>query len=130
MHSIFMDGFHAVREILSKARYHFYRLSGIEVYGIQIDIFLHFLVGGIIFYLCRRRYSFLKSLAILTAFILSKEVIDVFAHSELRYIQNPRMDTFWDVVMSYLGAAVVHLSAKRRCSVISSQRSAIDRNEK
>ncbi|MDP2799195.1 MAG: hypothetical protein Q8O60_04855 [Deltaproteobacteria bacterium] len=104
-----MNGLHVVKEILSQARYHFYRLSGVEVYGVQIDIFLHFLVGGIIFYLCRRRYPVIKSLAILTAFILSKEVIDVFAHSELRYIQNPRMDTFWDVVTSYAGAGVVYL---------------------
>ncbi|MDQ7837676.1 MAG: hypothetical protein RDU59_04185 [Thermodesulfobacteriota bacterium] len=114
MYSILMSGFHAVREILSEARYQFYSLSGIEVYGIQIDIFLHFLVGGIIFYLCQRRYSFIKSLAILTALILSKEVIDVFAHAELRYIQNPRMDTFWDVVTSYAGAAAVYLVSIRK----------------
>lgn len=111
---ILMSGLHTVREILSQARYHFYRLSGIEVYGVQIDIFLHLLVGGIIFYLCRRKYSLLKSLAILTALILSKEVIDVFAHSELRYIQNPRMDTFWDVVASYAGAAAVYLVSIRK----------------
>jgi len=114
MDSIFISDFHAVRGILSKARYHFYRLSGIEVYGVQIDIFLHFLVGGIIFYLCRRKYSLLKSLAILTALILSKEVIDVFAHSELRYIRNPRMDTFGDVVASYAGAAAVYLVSIRK----------------
>ena len=60
------------RGILSEARY---RFSGVEVYGVQIDIFLHFLVGGIIFYLCRRRYPVIKSLAILTTLILSKEVI-------------------------------------------------------
>lgn len=114
MRSIFMSGLHVVREILSQTRYHFYRLSSIEVYGVQIDIFLHFLVGGIIFYLCRRKYSFLKSLAILTALILSKEVIDIFAHSELRYIQNPRMDTFWDVVMSYLGAAFAYMITQRK----------------
>jgi hypothetical protein len=109
-----MSGLHVVREILSEARYRFYRLSSMEVYGIQIDIFLHFLVGGIIFYLCRRRYPFLKSLGVLTIFILSKEVIDIFAHSELRYIQNPKMDTFWDVVMSYLGAAFAYMITQRK----------------
>jgi len=112
--SNFMNGLHMVREILSEARYHFYRLSGIEIYGVQIDIFLHFLVGGIIFYLCRRKYSLLKSLAILTALILSKEVIDVFAHAELRYIQNPKMDTFWDVVASYAGAGAVYWAMLRK----------------
>ena len=103
------DGIHIVREIISEVRHHFYRVSNIEVYGIQVDIFLHFLVGGLIFYLCRRRYPFLQSLAILTAFILFKEIIDVFAHSELRYIRNPGMDTFWDAVASYAGAATVYL---------------------
>ncbi|TRZ88367.1 MAG: hypothetical protein D4R88_08000 [Methanosarcinales archaeon] len=114
MHSIFMSSIHLVREILSEARYQFYRLSSIEVYGIQIDVFLHFLTGGLIFYLCRRRYPVIKSLAILTVLILSKEVIDVFAHSELRYIQNPRMDTFWDVVTSYAGAVVVYMITQRK----------------
>ncbi|HED00917.1 MAG TPA: hypothetical protein ENN18_11165 [Proteobacteria bacterium] len=109
-----MNGLQVAKEILSQARYHFYRLSGVEVYGVQIDIFLHFLVGGIIFYLCRRRYPVIKSLAILTALILSKEIINVFAHSELRYIQNPRMDTFWDVVTSYAGAASVYLVSIRK----------------
>jgi len=109
-----MSSLHAVREILSEARCRFYRLSSIEVYGIQIDVFLHFLIGGLIFYLCRKRFSFLKSLGILTFFVVSKEIIDIFAHSELRYIQNPRMDTFWDVVASYAGAAAVYLAMTRK----------------
>jgi hypothetical protein len=97
-----------------QARYHFYRLSSIEIYGIQVDIFLHFVAGGLIFYLCRKRFPFLKSLGILTFLVVSKEVIDIFAHSELRYIQNPRMDTFWDVVTSYAGAAVVYWALTRK----------------
>ena len=108
------SGIHIVREIISEVRHRFYRVSSIEVYGIQVDIFFHFLVGGLIFYLCRRRYPFLKSLAILTAFILLKEIIDVFAHSELRYIKNPGMDTFLDTVASYAGAATVSLVTLRK----------------
>jgi hypothetical protein len=103
-----------LKEFLSRARDDFYYFSSIEIYGFPLDILLHFIGGAIIYYFCIKKYAESKSFLILTGFILFKELVDVFAHSELRYIQNPKMDTFWDVVASYAGGAVVYLAMLRK----------------
>ena len=96
---------------ISQLLQYFYEIHEIEIFGIGLDNFLHFFIGGLVFYLFQKKYTPFKCFLILTAFVLLKELIDTFGCLKLDTINNPIIDTdtLMDIIASYAGAVCVYI---------------------
>jgi outer membrane receptor protein involved in Fe transport len=109
--------------IVNQARWfrrQFYQLSSTRIYGFELDVALHFLVGAIIFASVARYWGNRSACWSLAAAIFLKEIIDVFAKSNVDYVQVPGAagwrDIVEDVFFSALGGLAVWLLQRWRQS--------------
>jgi hypothetical protein len=95
-----------------------YRLSSARVLGLDVDWFLHFGSGALIFAFAERRLGAARSAWLLAGLILAKEVADIFLKSQLQYIRRPTpamvTDIATDVATGVAGALVVYLARRRK----------------
>jgi hypothetical protein len=98
----------------------FYQISSTRIYGFELDMALHFVVGAIIFALAAKRWGNRTACWILAFAIVFKEVIDLFAKSNIEYLRVPGaagwQDIAGDIVFSALGGLAAWLLLQWRKS--------------
>lgn len=92
----------------------FAKLYETQIYGIGLDNFLHFVIGGLAFYFLQKKYTFANSFLILTACILLKEFMDAFRYlrQENLNILLKSIDTMADIIAGYAGGLGVSVIKK------------------
>jgi hypothetical protein len=80
-----------------------YRTSSVEIFGIHIDVVLHFIVAFGLVVLLAKFLSAKKSVIIALALVALKELADVFLKSRIEYIRPPTIDALVDIGFGILG---------------------------
>ena len=92
-----------------------YDFTSTPIFGVQIDVILHFVIAGAAFFALERRVGSRRAAGIVAGLIVLKEVLDVFLKSQLRYIKSPTpemlSDIGTDVLMGVVGALCAWLIA-------------------
>ena len=101
-------------ETLRAIRGLFYEFSAYELWGMPIDMPLHFFVTFVLFFLFRHWLSNSLSIVIVVAAIFLKEVVDVFAKSRVEYIRPPALDASGDLLFGLLGLLLAYYVFNRR----------------
>ena len=102
-----------VVEILRALKVLLYSISGYEIWGVPIDMALHFLAAFGLFAVLRRWFSFTQSIVLIVGAIFFKEIVDVFAKSRAEYIQPPALDAVGDLLFGVLGLVTACLVLDR-----------------
>lgn len=111
MHEILLDVARAIRIGL-------YRISSARLGALDVDWFLHFGGGALIFAWAERRMGAARAAWFLAGLILAKEIADIFLKSQLRYITRPTpnmlLDIATDVATGVAGGLAVWLVRRHR----------------
>jgi hypothetical protein len=86
-------------------------LTETRLLGIEIDVYMHFTVGGLYFYIVERRFGTRPAAITLTILIVAKEIIDIFLKSRARYIRIPTLEGLADIIVDMLMAIFGALAA-------------------
>ena len=105
-------------DIARAIRVGLYRISTARLWGLDVDWFLHFGGGALIFAWAERRMGAGRAAWFLAGLILAKEIADVFLKSQLRYITRPTrvmvIDIVTDVATGVAGGLTVWLVRRHR----------------
>jgi hypothetical protein len=100
-------------DIARRIRWSLYQLSSARLFGVDVDIVLHFGFGALIFAVAERRLGASRAAWLLAGVIVAKEIADLFLKSQLRYITRPTravvLDIVTDVATGVAGALAVWL---------------------
>jgi hypothetical protein len=77
--------------------------SNLQIFGLHIDLFLHFIVSFILIFILVTRFTLKKSIILVVVLLFLKELLDVFAKSRLEYIRPPTIDFILDILSGCLG---------------------------
>lgn len=94
-------------DFLRQLKYLLAEISSFKIFGFHIDFFLHFFIGGLLFYILQRKYSAKTSLIFTLAFMVLKEIVDLFLKSRLEYVRPPGLDVLGDFLSGLAGIGLV-----------------------
>lgn len=94
-------------DCLRQLKYLLAEISNFKLCGVHIDFFLHFVIGGLLFYLLQRKFSVKKSFVSTLAFMVFKEIVDLLLKSRLEYVRPPGFDVLGDFLSGLMGIGLV-----------------------
>jgi len=92
-----------------------YNLTSSHVFGVELDVLLHFGFGFLLFFLLQKYLGTRRAIQSLAVLILVKEVADIFLKSQLRYIHHPTPEMILDITVDVLTGVLGGLAAWLWC---------------
>jgi len=83
--------------------------SQLQIWGFHVDFVLHFIVSFFLILILQLRFSMKKSIWIVIALQILKELADIFAKSRIEYIRPPTLDLIVDLSFGGLGILAGYL---------------------
>ena len=110
-----LDLLRAARDVLA-------RFSTMEVLGVPVDWFFHLVGAAVIVFVATRFFSHKRSLWLVFALLVGKELFDVFAKTKVDYIRPPTVDLALDMTAGLVGMGIGYLLATRFPRLLSFRR--------